>query len=163
MSIYSAWFGVCRGLGNAWGMTALYVGGNFLQLTLLLIVAGWLRILEPDFALIAYGFAWLPIALVLAPRLLRRIRREDVTLIRELGGLWGPQLLAQAVYAAWMCGDIIVVAHYLGETMAGYYALARTVSAVFVLVPEAISMLLLPHVAAEGARAGRLTARLLVF
>jgi len=81
--------------------------------------------------------------------------------LAELWRLWMPLALAQAAYMAWTWADVVLVEHYLGVAAAGYYGLVRTVVTVFLLVPEAVAMLLLPHVAAEGRRAGRLTGTLL--
>jgi O-antigen/teichoic acid export membrane protein len=81
--------------------------------------------------------------------------------LAELWRLSAPLALAQAAYTAWTWADVVLVAHYLGVAAAGYYGLVRTVVTVFLLVPEAVAMLLLPHVAAEGRHAGRLTGTLL--
>jgi O-antigen/teichoic acid export membrane protein len=177
MTLFAACFNVYRGVGSAWRMTALYAGGNALQLAVVLAICGALGVLVPDLVLVVYSFAWLVVlaALELRAPLLRRgassaafgasATSSSATWIRsalgDLGRVWVALAVAQAAYTAWMWADIVLVEHYLGAAAAGHYGVARTLVMVLVLVPEAVTLLLLPHSAAEGQRARGLTARLL--
>lgn len=162
-TLYSACFGVYRGTGDAWRMAALYVGGNGLQLLLVIVLCWWLGLIEPDLVLVIFGIAWLPLLLGLPMRFRGAVGRLEARgLLGDLWRVWAPQMLAHAAYTAWVGGDLVLVEHFLGPSSAGYYGLAKTGATVFLLVPEAVTMLLLPHVAAQGRQASGLTLRLLL-
>jgi O-antigen/teichoic acid export membrane protein len=180
MTLFTTCFNIYRGVGSAWRMAALATGGNLLQLGVVLVLCGALGLTTPDLVLAVYAFAWLVVLLALEWRAgphavlwapFAALRRWGVepwlgplgqeTWV-ELWRVWGPLVLAQAAYTVWMWADVVLVEHFLGAAAAGQYGLARTGVTVFLLVPEAIVMLLLPRVAAEGPRALELTGRLLV-
>ncbi|HEY7065315.1 MAG TPA: hypothetical protein VII06_27810 [Chloroflexota bacterium] len=164
MTLFTAAYNVYRGLGSAWRIAALYAGSNALQLALVALLCGALGWKIPDLALIVYSFAWALVVLGLELRAPLGLG-WDATAARgalaELWRVWAPLILANAAYAAWAWGDVVIVEHVLGDAAAGYYGLARTIVTVFLLVPEAVTMLLLPLVAAQGRGAGKLTGSLL--
>jgi len=174
MTWFSGAMAVYRGAGAVWQMAALYAGGNALQLVLVLVLCGLLGITVPELALVLYGFAWLAVLVALewrgrsalssAPG---RCERRDAVMtwqavLGPLARLWAPLTAAHAGWTVWIWADIVLVEYFLGAAMAGYYGLARTLVTLFLLVPEAVALLLLPHVAAEGQRARGLTGRLLL-
>ncbi|HLH23184.1 MAG TPA: hypothetical protein VK066_11715 [Chloroflexota bacterium] len=164
MTLFTVAYNVYRGLGSAWRIAALYAGSNALQLLLVVLLCGGLGWKIPDLALIVYSFAWTLVVLALelrAPQALTWDAAAARGALAELWRVWAPLVLANAAYAAWAWGDVVLVEHFLGEAAAGYYGLARTIVTVFLLVPEAVTMLLLPLVAAEGRGAGKLTGSLL--
>jgi O-antigen/teichoic acid export membrane protein len=167
MTWFSAAMAVYRGLDAVGHMAALYVGGNLLQLVLVLLLCGALGLAVPDLALGLYGFAWLGVLLFLERQRLAELR-SSVRLLAQasavlgpLGRLWAPLAVAQAGYTLWVWADVVLVDSLLGSAAAGQYALARTIGTVFLLVPEAAALVLVPYVAARGQAAAGTTLRLL--
>ncbi|HZS02033.1 MAG TPA: hypothetical protein VFE37_25170 [Chloroflexota bacterium] len=164
MTLFTAAYNTYRGMGSAWRIAVLYAGSNALQLLLVVLLCGLLGWKIPDLALIVYSFAWTLVVLTLefrAPLDLAWDATAARGALAELWRVWAPLVLANAAYAGWAWGDVVLVEHFLGDAAAGYYGLARTIVTVFLLVPEAVTMLLLPLVAAEGRAAGKLTGSLL--
>jgi len=169
MTWFNTAMAVYRGVGAAWHMAALYVGGNLLQLALVLVLCGAWGLALPDLALVAYGFAWLALLALLERRRLGRLVHSVQYLassgavlltLRRLGRLWAPLVVAQVGYTVWSWADVVLVESYLGFAAAGQYALAKTLSMVFILVPEGAALVLLPDVAARGRAATGTTWRL---
>jgi O-antigen/teichoic acid export membrane protein len=164
MTLFTAAYNIYRGVGSAWRIAVLYAGSNALQLVLVVLLCGALGWKIPDLALIVYSFAWTLVVLALelrAPLDLAWDATSARGALAELWRVWAPLVLANAAYGGWAWGDVVLVEHYLGDAAAGYYGLARTIVTVFLLVPEAVTMLLLPLVAAQGRGAGKLTTSLL--
>lgn len=170
MTLFMGVFNVYRGLADAWRLAALYVGGNLLQLVVVLLLCGPLGLKLPDLVLVVYGFAWVVVLLLLERRRLGWLvasARESLcstdraSASRELRGLWLPLIMAQASYTVWTWADVVVVERLLGAGAAGEYGLAKSIATVFLLLPEAVTIVLLPYVAGRGRAAGGLTMRLL--
>jgi O-antigen/teichoic acid export membrane protein len=164
MTLFTAAYNTYRGIGSAWRIAVLYAGSNALQLVLVVLLCGALGWKIPDLALIVYSFAWTLVVLTLESRAPLDLPWDTAAARGALAALWrvwAPLVLANAAYAAWAWGDVVLVEHFLGAAAAGYYGLARTIVTVFLLVPEAVTMLLLPLVAAQGRGAGKLTTSLL--
>jgi O-antigen/teichoic acid export membrane protein len=167
MTWFSTAMAVYRGLDAVWHMAALYVGGNLVQLVLVVLLCGALGLALPDLALGLYGFAWLGVLLFLERRRLAALGGSVARLgqasavLGPLGRLWAPLAVAQAGYTLWVWADVVLVESYLGPAAAGQYALAKTISTVFLLVPEAAALVLVPYVAARGQAAAGTTRALL--
>ena len=151
--------GDARGfLSSAWKMGLLNVVSNIFLVLALLIVIGLFNMRTATIALVIYGLADVapilvmelvrPMALRFRPSLISR-----ATLL-ELARFALPIVIASGTYTVWFEIDILLIGNYYPH-MAGSYATAKTLSLAFIFVPSAITIVLMPKVAASRADKGK--------
>lgn len=168
LTIDAYYFASLRGL-QSYGLLVSYrIAANVAQL-LLLTAAAATGTLTVPLAVIIFGFSYLvPIALIelrFGPirRLLRN--RLDVTRqdLRELALFAVPALVSGTAYGAVLGADVFFVSLFAPAALADYGA-GRALSLPMLMVPYAVSIVLLPRASASSAeeRIGLLKGPLLV-
>jgi O-antigen/teichoic acid export membrane protein len=141
---------VQRGLGRYAAQAVFYVLANLLQLAAI-AAAGALGWGSPALFVTVYGLSSLvalaimalvaPIGVSLGRGALRRERLGDVARFIR------PVLLQSVFYGVWIGADLILVQHLRSPLETGQYAAAKAITNGLLLVPTAVSFVLLPRVA----------------
>src|SRR5437588_2376596 len=158
LAVFYGYFYLVRGLSSAWKMGLLNVVSNIFLVLALLIVIGLFNMRTATIALVIYGLADVvpilvmelvrPMALRFRPSLISRAA------LLELARFAMPIVIASGTYTVWFEIDILLIGNYYPH-MAGSYATAKTLSLAFIFVPSAITMVLMPKVAASRADKGK--------
>lgn len=156
VSFYYAYWGLCRGYGAQVRLIGVTVGSNLVQLTVVVIVIYLLGIRSPVLAMVIFGLSYLlPIVFFqlfwpISTRFDMSYVRKDVMseILRFSGSIWGSHI----GYVIYNSIVVLLLARFSGAAAVGIYALANTLARSFLFVPEAISTLLMPRIAATSDR-----------
>ena len=154
VSCYYAYWGLCRGYGAQSRLIGVTVGSNLVQLGMVLVVIYLLDIRSPVLAMVIFGLSYLvPIAFLqifwpISTQFDIAYMRKGVMgeLLRFSGSIWGSHI----GYVIYNSIVVLMLARFSGAAAVGIYALASTLSRAFLFVPEAISTLLMPRIAASS-------------
>lgn len=150
LTAFFSYFALVRGLSNAWKMGLSYIITNVSLIVALLVVMGLFDLRNATIALVIYGLA------NMAPPLLEVIKGSPVkfrprliskAVIWELARFSWPLIVANGAYTIWFGVDMLLVENFTPQ-YTGSYAAAKTLSLAFVFVPTAITLVLMPKVAA---------------
>lgn len=150
---FFSYFAVVLGLGNAWKMGLAYLLNNGSLVIALLLVIDLLKLRTALMALVIYGVTYLtpvvielfkPISLHFRPSLISK------AVLLDLARFATPLVMASGFYTIWAGLDVVLVENFTPHA-AGAYAAAKTLSGAFIFVPSAITIVLMPRVAAMGA------------
>ncbi len=151
MTAFYGYLAIVRGQNDAWKMGLAYVLSNVALVAALFLLIDLFKLRTASTAAAIYGLTDLvPIVLLelIRPMKLRfQLRLVSGRTLLELARFALPILIATGAYTLWSGLDMLLVQN-LVPSAAGDYAVAKTVSGAFVFVPAAISMVLMPHVAA---------------
>ena len=148
---FYGYLAVVRGLGSAWKMGLTYALSNVALIVALFLILGFFRLRTTTAALVIYGLTNVVQILVLeliSPMELRfHLSLISKAVLLEMARFATPIVLATGAYTIWSGIDLLLVEN-LSPHAAGSYAAAKTLSGAFLFVPAAITMVLMPRVAA---------------
>jgi len=151
---FYGYLGIVRGLNNAWKMGLTYALSNIALILSLIVFVNLFKLRSVSIVLTVYGLSNLIPIIVLEcvrPAALRfKLSLISKSVLVELARFAAPLVLATGVYTIWSGIDLVFVENFDPQAV-GAYAAAKTVSSAFIFVPSAITMVLLPRVAALGA------------
>lgn len=152
---YSYW-GLSRGFLASGRLVAAYLGSNIVQLVLVILLVNVGGHRSPLLATSIFGLSYiLPLLLlqVFVPLPLNfRAASANKTALRELAAFSVPIWLSHAGYMVHSTGDTILLEAFSDDASLGVYMLAKTLSLVFLFIPDGISTLLMPMVASQPGR-----------
>ncbi len=158
ISGFYIYFALIRGLNSAWKMGLTYAVSNLALILVLLLVFGIFKIQNVTAALVIYGATNLipililelvrPMAVRFQPGLISK------AVLRELSRFALPLVISSGAYTIWAGLDVLLV-QYFEPKAVGSYAAAKTLSQAFIFIPTAISMTLMPRVAARKATSSK--------
>jgi len=154
---FFSYFAVARGLNNAWKMGLSYILTNVILIVALFVVIGFFRMRTATIALAVFGLANLsPFALELFKSVGLRFRANLISrsVLLELARFALPIVAANGAYTIWSGIDLLLVGNFNPQVI-GSYAAAKTLLQGFIFVPTAITMVLMPRVAAMGPDKGK--------
>lgn len=155
-AIFYCYYGVASGFLSSGRMMTAYIGGNVVQIVLLLPLVTVLNVRDTAIAIAIYGLCSLPpIAYLIWKRPLAiRLRLGfDAERVREIVRFSIPIWLSQVLYVGFISLDILMLEHYTNNEQVGIYNLTKTLTSVFYFIPNGITVLLLPKLA--GMTKGR--------
>lgn len=159
---FAAFYGylaIVRGLNSAWKMGLTYAVSNFALIVVLLLIIDLFKLRSVSVALMIYGLSNIVPIIVLEcirPMVLRfKFSLISKSVLLELAHFAAPLVFATGVYTIWTGIDVVFVENFDPHAV-GAYAAAKTVSSAFIFVPSAITMVLLPRVAALGSDKSKL-------
>ncbi len=147
---FYCYLAIVRGLNSAWKMSLTYILNNVVLVVVLVVVFELFKIRTTLAALVIYGLSNLaPLALeVFRPMTLRfhfnLISRKTLL---ELSRFAIPIVISSGAFAIWFGVDLLLVQNF-SPHQSGSYAAAKTLAQVYIFVPTAITMVLMPRVAA---------------
>jgi O-antigen/teichoic acid export membrane protein len=155
LSVFFMYISVMRGLSSSWKIGLGYISTNVVLLFVTVVVLGLFGWQSATLALIIFGVANCAPLVILevarkTPLSFRRSLVSRETLI-ELGKFSVPMILSNAAYTLWYGMDMLLIEGLSPQNTADYSA-AKTLSQAFIFVPTAISMVLMPRVAAMELR-----------
>ncbi len=149
---FYCYLAIVRGLSSAWKMSLTYVLNNVALVAPLLVVFGLFKVRSATAALLIYGLANLaPLALELIRPMTLRFRPGLVSknVLLELARFAIPMVMSSAAFAIWFGIDLLMIQNFNPHESGGYAA-AKTLAQLYIFVPSAITMVLMPRVAALG-------------
>jgi O-antigen/teichoic acid export membrane protein len=155
LAIFYGYFYIVRGLGSAWKMSLTNALSNVVLLAALFIVIVFLKMRTVTVALALYSLAdVVPIFLLeivrpMSPRFRPHLISKAVLL--ELARFAVPIVIATGTYTIWYEIDVLLIGNF-DPHMAGSYAAAKTLAQAFIIVPSAVTMVLMPKVAASDPK-----------
>ena len=153
LAAFYSYMAVVRGMGSAWKLSLNYLLSNVALTIALFVVLGFFKLRTVTAALVIYGLtnAVQILILELIKPMALRFRPDLVSkaVLLELARFAMPIVIATGTYTIWMGIDMLLVENF-NPSAAGSYAAAKTLSGAFIFVPSAISMVLMPRVAALG-------------
>ncbi len=159
LSIDAYYFGLLRGLQRYVLLVGYRISANLAQLVLLALAA-IVGLASEQVAVVIYAFVYL-VPILIFELIWRPIRtgfsghaRPTRAMVRDLTLFAVPALVSGTAYGAIVGFDVFFVRTLAPSALADYGA-ARTLALPMSLVPFAISVVLLPRVAAAGAVAQR--------
>ena len=146
---FQLYYAMGRGVGQMSRPVATYVGASACQLLAFGLAAGFLNPSVTTTLLIYGGSGVVPVLSWEAYKpLLRhnglRLSRDAVQMLWRISG---PLILGQVAYIVWNSADQIWVASTLGATQIGWYAAAKNLTQVLVVLPLGSIGALLPRMA----------------
>lgn len=152
LTLFNVYAGVSRGFLDPGRLLAAFLGSNLLQLIAVIVALQIWGAATTMPVLLIYGLSYvIPIAVLqyAAPLPLhfrrQNVRRADVRdMLRFAAPLWGSHTLFTISFAL----DILLLERFHGESAVGVYALTKTIVLGFSFVPQGITMILMPRVAA---------------
>lgn len=154
---FYCYLAIVRGLNSAWKMSLTYVLNNVVLLVVLVAVFEFFNIRTTEAALVIYGLSNLaPLALELFRPINLRFHPRLISgrTLLELGRFAVPMVISSGAFAIWAGVDLIFVQNF-SPHQSGSYAAAKTLAQAFIFIPAAISMVLMPRVAALDRDKGK--------
>lgn len=141
---------LARGLNSAWKMSLTYIINNVVLIAALIVVFGLFKIRTATLAIAIWGLANLaPIVMeFFRPMPLRfhpRLASKQVLL--ELARFAVPMVISSGAFAIWYGIDLLMVQNIYPHS-SGSYAVAKTLTQLYIFIPAAITLVLMPRVAA---------------
>jgi O-antigen/teichoic acid export membrane protein len=162
VTLFNVYLGLARGFLAPGRLLLAYLGSNGLQLVAVLIALRVLGTASTTPVLLIYGLSYfVPIALLelarpfpIALGTLRFRRAALSEMVRFAVPVWG----SHALYTLSFALDVLLLERFWGEAVVGVYALTKTIVMGFSFVPQGITVMLMPRVAAGGGDQRRLLA-----
>ncbi|MBX3064925.1 MAG: oligosaccharide flippase family protein [Anaerolineae bacterium] len=160
VTLFYTYNGLVRGFESSWRLVAVFVGSNLLQLLAIFVVYYLLNSSSPLPALLIYGCSYLPPVLYLLvyyPLPMRPTaqdvdRHTIITLAKTTVPMWVSHIAFTFSYGF----DVVLLSRYWGASAVGAYSMAKTLSFVFDFVPNGISTIIMPRIAASTTGRRRL-------
>lgn len=149
LAAFQVYYAIGRGLGHIARPALTYIGGSVAQLGAFVLIAVVAHP-GPVVALLVFGLSsFVPIvAYELVDPVIRGVRwRLERDAVRRLWVLAGPLVVGQALFVIWSSADQVWVDTALGTRQVGLYGAAKTLSQLFVVLPEGFIGALLPRIA----------------
>jgi len=150
-TLFYTYWGLSSGFLEPRRLTAAYLGSNFVQILLVLVLIQWMGIRSITLALTIYGVSYLlPLALLVIFWPLPghgRIHSVNWKMIGELLRFSLPIWVSHACFTLSISFDFILLERLGSERQLGAYSLSKTLATMFMIVPAGISTLLMPKVA----------------
>ena len=159
VTLFYTYWGMSSGFQAPARLTIAYLGSNIVQIVLVWSTIFVLHIRSPLLALVLYGASYfLPVAILqrfwpLPARVRPSRPRRDV--IREIFKFSWLIWVSHAGFMLYSSISTLLLEHYSGSAAVGVYALASTLSLVFLFLPRGIATLLMPQAAAGCGQAHR--------
>lgn len=147
---FYCYLAIVRGLNSAWKMGLTYVLNNVVLVVVLVVVFEFFKIRSTAVALVIYGLSNLaPLALELFRPMTLRFHHNLISrkTLLELSRFAAPIAISSGAFAIWFGVDLLLVQNFSPHE-SGSYAAAKTLAQVYIFVPTAITMVLMPRVAA---------------
>lgn len=152
-TVFYSYWGLARGFLASGRLAIAYLGSNLVQILMVIFLVQVLHIQSTQLALIIYGTSYfLPLILLhyykpLAP-LGMRLSLLKKEIMQEVFKFSMPIWLSQFGYVLFSAMDILLLEHFVDSSAVGVYRLNVTIATVFTFLPQGISSILLPEVAA---------------
>lgn len=149
---FYCYLGLARGLNSAWKMSLSYLVNNASMIVALIVVFGFLHIHTAMAAIVIWGLTYLaPLVMELFRSMPLRFRFHLISkhVLLELVRFAIPMIVSSGAFSIWYGIDIILVEN-LAPGAAGSYAAAKTLGQLYVFVPSAITLVMMPRVAAAN-------------
>lgn len=147
---FYCYLAIVRGLNSAWKMGLTYVLNNVVLVVVLVVVFEFFKIRSTAAALVIYGLSNLaPLALEMFRPMTLRFHFNLIShkTLLELTRFAIPIVISSGAFAIWFGVDLLLVQNFSPHE-SGSYAAAKTLAQVYIFVPTAITMVLMPRVAA---------------
>lgn len=148
-AVFMTYYSIARGRGDIGRAAIAYAGGSLFQLlafTIYLLIFNPTPL--PTLAVFAVSSA-LPVLVceIVSPVVLRRKLTLSRAVARQLWKLGLPLGIATCTFLLWQSADQIWVQRVLGNHEIGLYAAAKNLSQLFIVLPAAVSGVLIPRMA----------------
>jgi O-antigen/teichoic acid export membrane protein len=149
---FYCYLGLARGLNSAWKMSLTYLINNVAMIAALIVVFGVFQVHSAVAAIAIWGLANLaPLVMELFRPMPLRFHFHLISrrVLLEISRFAMPMIVSSAAFAIWYGIDLLLVEN-LAQHASGSYAAAKTLSQLYVFVPSAITLVLMPRVAAAN-------------
>lgn len=143
---------MARGLNSAWKMSLTYIINNVALVAALIVVFGIFKIHSAVAAITIWGLTNLaPLVMELFRPMPLRFHPHLISkrLLLEMARFAFPMVISSGAFAIWYGIDLLIVEN-LYPHAAGSYAAAKTLGQLYIFVPSAITLVLMPRVAAAN-------------
>jgi len=147
---FYCYLGMAWGLNSSWKISLTYIINNVVLVIALVVVFSLFGIRSSMVAIVIWGLANLaPIAMEFFRPMALRFHPDMISkaVLLELGRFAVPTVISSGAFAIWFGIDLLLVQN-LHPHATGSYAAAKTLAQVFVFVPVALNMVLMPRAAA---------------
>ncbi len=137
-------------MNSIWKISLTYIINNVVLVIALVVVFSLFGIRSSMVAIVIWGLANLaPIAMEFFRPMALRFHPDMISkaVLLELGRFAVPTVISSGAFAIWFGIDLLLVQN-LHPHATGSYAAAKTLAQVFVFVPVALNMVLMPRAAA---------------
>ncbi len=158
-TLFYAYWGLSTGFLDPRRLTVAYLGSNLLQIIFVFLLIRVFGFQSPTLALMIYGLSYvIPVILLrrfwplpgkIAPHLIQK------KVVCELLHFSVPIWISHTCYVLCTSLDLILLQRLVSSSELGAYSLSKTLASVFLFVPEGISTLLMPKVAASPKQTHR--------
>jgi O-antigen/teichoic acid export membrane protein len=141
---------LARGLNSAWKMSLTYIINNVVLVAALIVVFGLFKIRTATIAIVIWGLANLaPIVMEhFRPMPLRfHLCLTSKQILLELARFAVPMVISSGAFAIWFGIDLLMIQNFYPHS-SGSYAVAKTLTQLYIFIPSAITLVLMPRVAA---------------
>jgi O-antigen/teichoic acid export membrane protein len=149
---FYCYLALARGLNSAWKMSLTYIINNVVLVAALIVVFAMLKIHSATAAIVIWGLANLaPLVMELFRPMPLRFNRRLISgrMLLEMARFSFPMVISSGAFAIWYGIDLLLVEN-LYPHLAGSYAAAKTMAQLYIFVPSAITLVLMPRVAAAS-------------
>jgi stage V sporulation protein B len=143
---------IARGLNSAWKMSLTYIINNVALVAALIVVFGLFKLHSAMVAITIWGLANLvPLLMELFRPIPLRFRRRLLSkrILLDMARFAFPMVISSGAFAIWYGIDLLIVEN-LYPHAAGSYAAAKTLGQLYIFVPSAITLVLMPRVASAN-------------
>jgi O-antigen/teichoic acid export membrane protein len=153
--VFQTYYSIARGMRQLHRAAVTYVGASAVQIVAFVAIAA-IADPTPQVALLVYGVSSILPVLVCelrTPILVRpRIGHDLRATLRVLWLVALPLVAWQLAYVVWNSADQIWVEASLGAVELGQYAAAKNLAQMFIVIPAAITGVMLPNIAGRRTR-----------
>jgi O-antigen/teichoic acid export membrane protein len=159
ITIFYIYWGLARGFLDSNKLTITYLGGNLLQLLLVVFVIYILNLRSSLVVLVIYGFCFIfpPILMQkLWPMPINlRLNPINLSIISDLLKFSFPVWISHGCYMLFQTMDVLLLAHFWGTTAVGIYSVAKTLAKLSLYLPTGMATFLMPKTAGSSPQAHR--------
>jgi O-antigen/teichoic acid export membrane protein len=151
LTCFYCYLSLAWGLNSAWKISLTYIINNVVLVIALVVVFSFFRIRSSMVAIVIWGLANLaPLVMELVRPMALRFRPSTISkaVLLELARFAVPTVISSGAFAIWFGIDLLMVQNFHPHA-SGSYAAAKTLAQVFIFVPAAINMVLMPRAAAQ--------------
>lgn len=166
-TLFFSYYGLARGHLEQGKLLAAFIGSNLTQIVAVAVAVLTLGTASTTPILWIYGTCYLLPILILQWKYPIPVyfawKRPDPQITRSLLAFAAPMWVSHILYTLFTAVDILMIEYFLGKAAVGVYAVTRTLTAVFQLIPWALEIMLMPRIAASASSEhGRLIRNALV-
>jgi O-antigen/teichoic acid export membrane protein len=158
LTCFYTYQGIATGFLSSSRVLVLYLGSNALQIVLVLIFAYVLRLPSVIPSIYVYGLVYfvpLVILMIWFPLPIRFRPSWDIQRVRSIIKFTLPIFISHILYIIYYSTDIMLLEIFTDRTTIGIYSLTKTLRTAFYLIPQSISMILMPSIAGATKAEGR--------